>query len=211
MGVKTALEAEDGVEVIGDCGPDGEVVAMVERLSPDVVLMSFRWPERDPVVVCREIGERVPATKILMMSYQDWEDEMLISIMAGASGYVSQNAEGPELVRAVRMANSGGVYFDWETVQRVIDRLRNKAGPDSTTLIPDVLTDREVLILRMVGEGFDNIEIGERLNIAPATARNYVHRILGKLGLGSRLRLVSFAARRRILMKPDNPAADSSD
>ena len=135
---------------------------------------------------------------------------MLISIMAGASGYISQNAEGSELVRAVRMAVSGGVYFDWETVQRVIDRLRNKTNTDSTTLIPDVLTDREVLILRMVGEGCDYREIGQNLNVATTTARNYVIGIRNKLGLSSRERLISFAARRRILMKPDD-ATESAE
>ena len=128
---------------------------------------------------------------------------MLISVLAETSGYVSRNADGPELAHAIRMAVSGGSYYDRETVRRVVARLRNPVGAILTVAIPDVLTEREGLILRMVGQGLDNREIGEHLNVATNTARNYVIRIRDKLGLSSRERLVSYAARWGILMETD--------
>ena len=188
----------------GECEPGEEAMDTVQRLRPDVVLMTLSWPARDPVVVCQEIRDRVPSTKVLIMSCQDWEDEVLISVLAEASGYVSQNADGPELAHAIRTVASGGDYFDRETVRRVIGRIRAAMAPDQSEPVPDVLTDREVTVLRMVGEGLKNPEIGLGLNIATTTVRNHIINIRGKLGLSSRSRLVSYAARRGILMTEDH-------
>ena len=187
------------------------MLGTIETLRPDAVLMGFRWPDERAVAVCREIRERVPATRVLLLSYQNWEEEMLISVLAGTSGYISQSAEGSELVRAISIAVNGGVYFDWEVVRQVTDRLRKPTDSGSAAAIPGVLSHREVIILRMVGEGYDNREIGQRLNIATTTARNNVTKILRKLGMKSRARLVSFAARRGILVSAEDPVGDPLD
>ena len=126
IGIQAAVEAEGGVEVIGDAAPDEQVVKMVERLRPDVVLMSLKWPDGYAVAACKEIRERAPSTKVVVLSYKDWEGEMLISVLSGASGYVSNNAQGPELVQAIRTAVNGGGYFDFEVVQRLICRLQKE-------------------------------------------------------------------------------------
>ena len=136
---------------------------------------------------------------------------MLIAILARARGYVSQSVERTELVRAIGMVNNGGGYFDWEIARRVIERIQDSKVRGLTESIPDVLSDREVTILRMVGEGFENSEIGQSLKIATTTARNNVYRMLRKLGVASRLRLVSFAARRGILMSTEDEPDDSSE
>ena len=93
---------------------------------------------------------------MVALSYEDWEGEILISLLSGASGYVSNNAQGPELVHAIRTAVNGGGYFDLEVVQRVIGRLQRSADDSLTVPIPDVLSEREIVILRMVGEGYRN-------------------------------------------------------
>ena len=130
---------------------------------------------------------------------------MLTSLLADASGYVSHNSQRPELVRAIRAVVNGGTYFNWRVVQRTIDKLQRVSGSGITVPILDVLSEREMLVLKMVGEGCSNREIGQYLNIASTTARNHIERIRAKLGVSSRSRLVSYAARRRILMNPDEP------
>ena len=210
-GIRATLEKEDGIEVIGDSRPGEEALVEVERLRPDIVLMGLMWLDHDPAVFCREVTERVASTRVLALSFQNREEDMLIAILSNASGYVSQNAERPELARAIGMVNDGGGYFDWETARRVIERIQNSEDRGPIEPIPDVLSNREATILRMVGEDYDNSEIGERLSIASTTARNNVHRILRKLGVASRLRLVSFAARRGILLSGDELADGSSD
>ena len=204
IGIQAAVEAEGGVEVIGDTAPDEQVVKMVERLRPDVVLMSLKWPDGYPVAACKEIRERAPATKVVVLSYEDWEGEMLISVLAGASGYVSNNAQGPELVQAIRTAVNGGGYFDFEVVQRVIGRLQKASGDSPTVPIPNVLSERDVVILRMVGEGCTNRQIGQKLNLAAKTVANNITRIQGKLNLKSRPRMTAFAIRNGLVDDPDS-------
>ena len=199
IGIQAAVEAEGGVEVIGDAAPDEQVVKMVERLHPDVVLMSLKWPDGYAVAACKEIRERAPSTKVVVLSYKDWEGEMLISVLVGASGYVSNNAQGPELVQAIRTAVNGGGYFDFEVVQRLICRLQKAAGDSPTVTIPNVLSGREIVVLRMVGEGYRNKEISRQLNIATSTVRNNITRIRYKLGLDSRAKLMAYAFRHGLM------------
>lgn len=142
------------------------------------------------------------STKVVVLSDKREEDEMLTSILAGVSGYVSRNADGPELVRAIRTAYSGGGYFDLEVVGRVIDRLQRAANSSPTIPIPDALSEREVNILKMVGEGYTNREISQRLNIAPATVRNHITHIRTKLGLDSRHKLIAYAFRHGLIDEP---------
>ena len=211
-GIRATLEKEeDGIEVIGDSRPGEEALAEAERLRPDIVLMGLMWLDHDPAAFCHQVTERVPSTRVLALSFQNREEDMLIAILARARGYVSQSVERTELVRAIGMVNNGGGYFDWETARRVIERIQDVKVRGLTGSIPDVLSDREVTILRMIGEGYENSEIGQSLNVAPTTARNNVYRVLRKLGVASRLRLVSFAARRGILIAKEEPADDSAE
>ena len=211
-GIRATLEEEeDGIEVIGDSRPGEEALAEAERLRPDIVLMGLMWLDHDPAAFCHQVTEQVPSTRVLALSFQNREEDMLIAILARARGYVSQNIERTELVRAIGMVNNGGGYFDWEIARRVIERIQDSKVRGLTESIPDVLSDREVTILRMVGEGFENSEIGQSLKIAATTARNNVYRMLRKLGVASRLRLVSFAARRGILMSTEDEPDDSSE
>ena len=124
IGIQAAVEAEGGVEVLGDAVPGEEAVTMVERLRPDVVLMSLKWQDGYAVAVCTEIRKRAPSTRIVVLSHEDGEEEMLVSVLAWASGYVSNNAQGPELVQTIRTAVNGGGYFDLKVVQRLIGRLQ---------------------------------------------------------------------------------------
>ena len=86
--------------------------------------MGLMWLDHDPAAFCHQITERVPSTKVLALSFQNREEDMLIGILARASGYVSQSVERTELVRAIGMVNNGGGYFDWETARRVIERIQ---------------------------------------------------------------------------------------
>ena len=90
-GIQAVVEAEGGFEVLGDAVPGEEAITMVECLLPDVVLTRLKWPDRNAAAICREIKERVPSTKVVVLSDKREEDEMLTSILAGVSGYVSRN------------------------------------------------------------------------------------------------------------------------
>lgn len=175
-GLKAEIEVGGGLEVVGDISPGEGAVELVERIGPDVVLMSIRWPDVDAVAICREIRERVPTTRVVMLSHQDCEEEVLLSILAGASGCVSEDAQKPELLQAISTADSGGGYFDWEAVRRVVARLQNSDSEQPANGVAGVLSEREVTILRMIAEGCTNRQISQKLNIAAKTARSHAMR-----------------------------------
>ena len=133
---------------------------------------------------------------ILLASVRD--EEVLASVMAGASGYIAMNSRRSELIRAIHIAAGGGSYFESGTVDRVIGRLQDMnsvADVDG----PDALTEREVLILNMIAEGFSNEKISTSLDISTRTARNNITELRGKLDLHSRTQLAAYAARREVL------------
>ena len=131
-------------------------------------------------------------TRVLVLSPGAWEDEALTSILSGASGHVSIDVPGCELVHAVRVAVDGGAHFEKRVAERVLDRLGQSRTPVGDSPELGRLSARERVILSMLADGRNNREIAEGLGIATATVRNNLTRIRAKLGLDSRTKLVRF-------------------
>ena len=197
LGLRVAIETSDDIEVVGDYSLSDEIVKQVNSFRPDVVLLSMRWPSTEGLNTCREIRGAVPSTKVVMFSSREREEETLASIVAGASGFVCTNSSRVELIRAIRVAASGGSYFDRGVTERVIGRLRELSS-DESMAVSDVLTEREMSILDLVAEGFGNGEIGVRLSLATTTVRNNITKIRLKLGLDSRAKLVAYTVEQRL-------------
>ena len=200
LGLTTALESGQGIELAGVFDLADEFMPEIEKLKPDLVLMGMKWPAMYRIGVCRDIRRVSPATQVLMLASDVRDEEILASIMAGASGYIAMNARRSELIQAIHIVAGGGSYFERSTVERVISRLQEM------TILADVdrggsdgLTEREVLILNMIANGFRNNEISERLVISYSTVRNNITELRTKLDLHSRAQLAAYAARREIL------------
>lgn len=191
LGLQLAIETSGDIEVIGDFAPGEETVAEMEWLRPDVILLNMRWPATEGLAACREIREAVPSTKVVMLSSTECEEEILASIMAGASGHVFTNASKEELVRTIRVAASGGSYFDRSVTESVLGRLRELNG--ESVPVADQLTERELSILALMAEGCGNGEIGVRLNLATSTVRNNITQIRSKLNMDSRSKMIAYA------------------
>ncbi len=211
LGLRTAIEMEEGIEVVGDAKPGDAALNLMEELCPDVALMSLRWPDMESVSVCREIPEKFPSTRVVMLSDVEREEEIVLSVLAGAAGYVSKYTQGSDLALAIKVVAGGGTYFRAEIKEQVAARLRRVFGDQPPASMPEILSRQEVVMLRMVGEGYGNKEIAGRLKLAPATVRNGVARIRSKLGLDSRNKLISYAARRGFLMGDEGSSPDDSD
>ena len=193
-GLRDALEAGGHMDVVGEFGMSEAAVSEVERLRPDVVLLGIRRTDLNrSAMICRLIRSASSLTRVLMLSPSASEDEALTSILSGASGHVSMDVPGYELVHAVRLIVNGGAYFEKEVAERVIDRLGQIRPLVEET--PDLkrLSAREQEIVSMLAEGRNNREIAVELGIATATVRNNLTRIRSKLGIDSRTKLVRFA------------------
>ena len=200
LGLTAALESGCGIDLVGVFDLADEFMAEVKELKPDLVLIGMKWPAMSRVSVCRNIRRESPATQVLMLASEVRDEEVLASIMAGASGYIAMNARRSELIRAVHIITGGGSYFESSVVDRVIGRLQDVNSVAHVDVEgSDGLTEREVLILNMIAEGFSNEEIGESLGISHKTVRNNITELRTKLDLHSRTKLAAYAVRREIL------------
>ena len=198
LSLSQAFESGCGIEVVGVFDLAGESVSEIKDLNPDLVLIGMKWPPMDRIDICRKLRQECPKTRVLMLASEVRDEEVLASIMAGASGYIAMNARRSELIRAIHIVAGGSSYFESSAVDRVIGRLQEMRIV-ADVHAPDDLTEREVLILNMIAEGWTNEEIGKAFGVAVKTTRNNITEIRRKLGLGSRAQLAAYAARREIL------------
>lgn len=194
-GLRTLLARRQGVLVVGEAATAGEAVAAAARARPDVVIMDVRLPDGSGVEACREIRERRPETRIIMLtSYAD-DEALFASIIAGASGYLLKQTRGQALIDAIDAVSQGRSLLDPDVTEKVLERLRR--GRDEEDPAFASLTEQERKVLAQLAEGKTNREIGEALFLSEKTVKNYVSRILGKLGLRRRAEAAAYLAKRR--------------
>jgi DNA-binding NarL/FixJ family response regulator len=190
--VRTILDTEDDIEVVGEAGTIESALARVVALKPDVAVLDVRLPDGDGVSVCREIRSSLPGTACLMLTSYGDDQALLGAITAGAAGYVQKQAAASELISAIRAVAAGQSTLDAHAAARVVARLRDRM----TAVDPlSALSDQEKRVLELVAEGLTNRQIAERMYLAEKTAKNYVSSVLGKLGMQRRAQAAAFVAR----------------
>ncbi|GAA0984312.1 MULTISPECIES: response regulator [Nocardiopsidaceae] len=191
-GVGSLLDEEDGIEVVGEAGTAAQALARVPALAPDVVVLDVRLPDGDGVTVCREIRSLLPDTRMLMLTSYSDDEALYGAVMAGASGYILKQIHGTDLVGAVRTVADGRSLLDPESTARMLKRLREEAVRKDPL---SELTEQERRVLELIGEGLTNREIGARMYLAEKTVKNYVSRVLAKLGMARRTQAAAYAVR----------------
>jgi NarL family two-component system response regulator LiaR len=196
-GLKVFLDLQPDMEVVGEAADGSEGVAMARRLEPDVVLMDLLMPNMDGVTAIGRIKAERPETEIVTMTSFIEEEKVTSALEAGASGYVLKDAEAEEVAAAVRAAYAGEVHLDPAVARLLAQRMRDRKSPKDELAEP--LTDREKDVLRLLGQGMSNKDIGATLFITERTARTYVSNILGKLGLASRTQAALYAVEHKLV------------
>ncbi|MGW8747383.1 response regulator [Streptomyces sp. NPDC055794] len=192
-GVHDLLSGESDIEVVGEAGTAAGAAARVMATRPDVAVLDVRLPDGSGVEVCRDIRSRDESVRCLMLTSFADDEALFDAIMAGASGYVLKDIRGAELLSAVRAVAAGKSLLDPAATARVLERLRDGGAKPDDRLAR--LTDQERRILELIGEGMTNRAIGERLNLAEKTIKNYVSSLLAKLGMQRRSQAAAFVAR----------------
>jgi DNA-binding NarL/FixJ family response regulator len=193
-GLRGILRTEFGFDVVGECANGGEVIAAVESLAPDVVLMDMRMPLVDGVQATRELRRREGSPPVLALTTFD-DDEVLASVLrAGAAGFVLKGVPGEDLHRAVRVVAGGGAWLDPAVTGRVLAIYRSapapRAGRDPAL---DPLTGREREVLALIGRGKTNAEIAAELFVSDGTVKTHINHLFTKLQLRDRAAAVVFA------------------
>jgi len=190
-GLRSFLELQDGIEIVGDAADGAEAVALAEQLRPAVVLMDLVMPKLDGVEAMRELRERVPDTRVIILTSYIDDERLLPAIRAGAAGYLLKNAEPKELARAIRAADAGEALIDPTVAARLVERLADERSGDSY----ENLTTREREVLDLIARGFSNKRIALELGIAEKTVKTHVGNLLGKLGVADRTQAAVYATR----------------
>jgi NarL family two-component system response regulator LiaR len=189
QGLRSFLELQDGIEVVGDAADGRAGVAAAEELRPDVALVDLVMPELDGVAVLRAIRERVPGCRaIVLTSFLD-DDKLLPALRAGAAGYLLKNAAPAEVVRAIRAAHAGEAILDPVVAARLVEAL----GRDEEPL--DRLTPREREVLVLLARGYANKRIALELGLSEKTVKTHVGHVLAKLGVTDRTQAALVAVR----------------
>jgi two-component system response regulator DevR len=193
-GLRVLIARQEGMSVVGEAGTVAEAVEGAARSKPDVVIMDVRLPDGSGVEACRAIRETRPETKVIMLtSYAD-DDALFASIIAGASGYLLKQTRGQAVVDAITVVAAGGSLLDPDVTGKVLERVRQSRDEDPALAS---LTEQERKVLAGLAEGHTNREIGEKLFLSEKTVKNYVSRILDKLGLSRRAEAAAFMAKHR--------------
>jgi two-component system response regulator DevR len=182
-GVAELIDDEADLTVVGQASSVAEALARVPALRPDVAVLDVRLPDGNGVELCRELRDALPALRCLMLTSFTDEDSMVEAVLAGAEGYVIKDVKGLQLVEAIRRVGSGETLLDARAVAALVAELRattGKPGPLAG------LSEQELVLLDLLGESLTNREIAARMFLAEKTVKNYVSRLLTKLGLERR-------------------------
>ena len=208
-GLRALLDAEDGIEVVGEAGDGEQAVALARDQRPDVVLMDIRMPGVDGLEATRRIvaDAGLASVKVVVLTTFEVDEYVFEALRAGAAGFLLKEADPEDIVRAVRVVAEGESLLSPSVTRRVVEAFAGGAAPSGPAVSGlDELTEREAEIVALVGTGLSNGEIAERLVISPATARTHVSRAMLKLGARDRAQLVVFAYEAG-LVKPGRGAA----
>jgi two-component system response regulator DevR len=192
-GVAEVLEDDPGITIAGEAGSCAEALARVPAVRPDVCVIDMRLPDGDGADLCRGLRDRLPALRCLVLTSYSEQDALDAAVRAGAAGFLLKQVRGPALVSAVLTVAAGGSLFD--TLAVATPRSRGMATAGRERL--GTLTDQERSVLRLIGEGLTNRQIGERMGLAEKTVKNYTSHLLAKLGLERRTQAAILATELR--------------
>lgn len=188
-GLRLILEAEDDIVVVAEAENGEEGVRLARRETPDVVLMDVRMPVMDGLEATRQITEQVEGTRVIVLTTFDLDEYVYGSLRSGASGFLLKDADGDQLVEAVRVIAAGDALIAPSVTRRLISEFADRPELAEIKGLDD-LTEREVEVLGLVANGLSNTEIGEALFVSESTVKTHVSHILTKLQLRDRVQAV---------------------
>lgn len=190
-GLRTYLQLEEHVEVVGEAANGRDALALAEQLRPDVVLMDLQMPEMDGVAATRAIKERLPGSHVVVLTSFTDDQHVLPAIRAGATGYLLKDASAEEILQAVEAAARGQARIHPMVAKKLMEQVTAPSGPRPV----DQLTPRETEVLRLIARGLSNKEIARELVTSERTVKGHVSNILAKLGLADRTQAALYAVR----------------
>jgi NarL family two-component system response regulator LiaR len=197
-GLRTFLELQDGIQIVGEAVDGEHAIEQALALSPDVILMDLVMPRLDGVGAMRELRSRAPQARVIVLTSFLDDERLLPAIQAGAAGYLLKDVEPAELARAVRAAHAGDAILDPTAAARVVRAIADGAAP-AVPLAPERLTKREHEVLTLIAQGRSNKRIAFELEISEKTVKAHVGHLLAKLGVADRTQAALLAVQQGLV------------
>jgi NarL family two-component system response regulator LiaR len=190
-GLRSFLELQEGIAVVGEAADGEAAVRAAEAWKPDVVLMDLVMPRLDGVGAMRELRRRLPSARVIVLTSFPDDDRLLPAIQAGAAGYLLKNADPQEVVRAIRTAHAGEALLDPVVAARLVEAIAQRPGSEPA----ERLTPREREVLALIARGMPNKLIARELEISEKTVKTHVGHVLAKLDVTDRTQAALQAVR----------------
>jgi len=187
-GVADLINAERDLDVVGEAGTAHQALGRIAATLPDVAVLDVRLPDGSGIDLCRDIRSAYPDIHCLMLTAYDDDEASYTAVLAGAAGYVLKDIKGQGLLESIRKVAAGKILLDRAVTRRVVESASSARGAEVE------LSVRERQVLELIAEGMTNRQIGETLELAEKTVKNYVSGLLAKLGMERRTQAAVYGA-----------------
>src|SRR4051812_42654376 len=194
-GIAEIIDAERDLEVVGEASTAQQALGRVAAILPDIVVLDVRLPDGSGVDLCRSILSAHPDMRCLMLTAFDDDQASYAAVLAGASGYVLKDIRGQKLIESIRAVAAGRSLISRAVSEKVVSALTAPATSSASASDLAELTLRERQVLGLIADGLTNRQIGERLELAEKTVKNYVSGLLAKLGMERRTQAAVYGSR----------------
>jgi two-component system response regulator NreC len=191
-GLCALLNAEPGLEVVGEADNGEDAIQLAKQVAPDIILMDLSMPGIGGIEATRRITELQPSPRVLILTMHDDKGLLREAIRSGASGYILKRALKAELIHAIQVVMNGDLYVHPALTRALFTEI--ESSPTSVTFQVEVLSPREVEVLRLIAQGHTNSQIAQALSISVRTVEYHRGNLMGKLNARSRVELVRYAA-----------------
>ena len=208
--LRTLLNSEEEITIVGEAQNGAECIKMLGKLKPDILLLDLHMPDKDGFAVLQEVNFDTLPTRVIVLTAAEDDRDLVRAMRLGARGVVPKESAINLLVKSIHRVHAGEIWLDSHMTAGVINAFSasSKSGARSEK---SLLSDREMEIVQLVVQGFQNKEIGKKLFISENTVKNHLHNIFDKLGVSDRLELALYAIHHRLIEKPDETLAQTPD
>lgn len=188
--IRRFLEREANFEVVGEAGDGEQAVQMASQLKPDVIVMDISMPKLNGIEATKQIKALQPSAVVLILTAYDYEQYIFPLLEAGAAGYLLKDVSSRELISAIQTVHKGEAVLHPTVARKVMERLRQTKVEPTGERALDLLTEREITILKMAARGMSNSDMAQELHLSVRTIESHLGSIFNKLGVGSRTEAV---------------------
>jgi two-component system, NarL family, response regulator LiaR len=204
-GTRRLLESQSDFEVVGEASDGVEAVELAKKLKPEIIIMDVSMPRLNGIEATKQIKVLYPNMAILVLTGYDDDEYVFALLEAGAAGYLLKESSGEELIYAIRQVMTGEPVLHPKIMKKVLNRLRTPAEEVLPQTPSEVLSDREMEVLRLAAKGMSNMEIADSLTLSVRTVQTHLRSIFNKLGVGSRSEAIVYGLKKGWLTLEELP------